>query len=48
MSGKFIIKYILISYQLKLTKMRANLANLNDCAVPLFKPRRRRIVLVPL
>ena len=25
---------IVISYQLKLIKMRANLANLNDCAVP--------------
>ena len=35
-----------ILYQLKLIKMRAELANLNDCAVPFFKPRRRQLVLV--
>ena len=38
--------YNAISYQLKLIKMRAKLANLNTCT--LFKPRRRQTVLVLL
>ena len=32
----FIIVDTLLSYQLKLIKMRAKLANLNPCAVPLL------------
>ena len=36
----------LISYQLKLIKMRPELASLHYCAVPFFKRRRRQLVLV--
>ena len=31
------LKYIIISYQLKLTKMLTELANLNHCAVPFLR-----------
>ena len=40
--------YIVTSYQLKLEKVRGELVNLNHCAVPHFKPRRRQLVLVLL
>ena len=37
-----------ISYQLKLIKIRAEVANLNHCAVPFLNPRRRQLVLIRL
>ena len=35
-----------MSYQLKLIKMSAELANINHCALPFFKPHRRQLELV--
>ena len=40
------VRSIVLSYQHKLTKMRANLDNLNHCAVRFFKPRIRQFRLV--
>ena len=40
--------YVVIWHQYKLIKMRAELASLNHCAVPFFKPRHRQLVLVLL
>ena len=43
----YIYMYILL-YQLKLTKLRAESANVSYCAVPFFKPRHHQHVLVVL
>ena len=45
---EYCIMYNVLSYQLKLIKMRAELASLNHCAVPFFKPRHRQLVMVLL